>query len=199
MSVNNRKLCGEAKLLLALYNAESMNIETNINLKYFKDAVDCYRENERSFVHLAQYMDRVFASLSDEDNNREKGTDLLLEIMEYYGKSMVYGCQFLYQLMSRMLSVEKFIVELPLFPFFTAFSQIVSRICHPSNVYALIKTILVKLIIHFPQQSLWMISSVFKSSYPNRVKRCTEVFKDRRLSEPKIQTLNTDFNSLVKN
>lgn len=224
MSPSDRKICGEAKLLLAIYNAESMNIETQVNMKYFRDAVDCSRDNEKSFVFLAQYMDRVYGSLSEEDINRDKGAELLVEIMHCYGKSMVYGCQFLYQSMPRMLHIwldftskmrrddlfrrksmemnklaEKFSEVLPTFIFYTSFSQIASRICHPSNeVYIIIKTILVKLILNFPQQSLWTISSVFKSSYPIRVKRCTEVFKDRRLSEPKIQTLISDFNSLAE-
>lgn len=45
----------------------------------------------------------------------------------------------------------------------TAFSQLVSRICHPSKeVQNTLCTILVKLILAYPQHCLWMMASVFK-------------------------------------
>lgn len=220
-----RKIIADAKLLIATYNAESMNMETSLNLKYFKDSVYIMPDNERSLVKLAQYMDRIYATLSEDDQQKQHGIDMLNEVMVFYGKSLLYGCRYIYQSIPRLLAiwfdftarmkrnddayrkacekmnkaVEKFCEFLPPFTFFTAFSQLVSRICHPSpEVYTVLKTILVKLILNFPQQSLWMISSVFKSSYPSRVKRCTEVFQDRRLADPKIQTLINDFNSLAE-
>lgn len=44
----------------------------------------------------------------------------------------------------------------------TAFSQLVSRICHPSpQVQNTLRTILVTLIAAYPQHCLWMMASVF--------------------------------------
>lgn len=95
-------------------------------------------------------------------------------------------------------AAEQYSNKLPAFTFFTAFSQLVSRICHPSvEVWSILKTILVKLIISFPQQSLWMILSVYKSSYPSRVRRCNEVINDKRLQQKDIQKLIQDFNSMA--
>lgn len=224
LSVADRKIYSRAKLLIAKYNAESMNIDTNLNLVYFRDAVKSFPESEKCLVYLAQYTDKVFASLTDDEQQGEMGTSLLHEVLLNYGKSMLYGCHYIYQSMPRLLSiwldftakmksdekyrvisskmnkmVEKLSNLLPPFIFFTCFSQLVSRICHPSpEVYSVIKTILVKLILNFPQQSLWMISSVFKSSYSNRVKRCIEIFEDKRLNNSETQKLIDDFNSLVE-
>lgn len=157
-----------------------------------------------------------------------KSYDAQLEILVLYFKSMSYGSKYIYQSMPRALSIwldftaltdfknkkqeehfkkiatrmnqfaESYIGRLPPLVFFTAFSQLVSRICHPSNdVYTLLKTILVKLIQTFPQQSLWMILSVYKSSYASRVRRCNEVLTDKRLNTKHLQKLISDFNSMA--
>lgn len=56
--------------------------------------------------------------------------------------------------------------RLPIFMWLTAFSQLVSRICHPSiEVQKTICTILVKLIHAYPQHSLWMMASVINVSF----------------------------------
>lgn len=48
----------------------------------------------------------------------------------------------------------------------TAFSQIVSRICHPSiEVQNTLCTIVVKLIYAYPQYCLWMMASVINVSF----------------------------------
>lgn len=158
-----------------------------------------------------------------------KAYDIQLEIFLLYFKSMLFGSKYIYQSMPRALSIwfdftaisdfknkkqeehfkkvtqqmnqiaQKYTHRLPAFMFFTAFSQLVSRICHPSNdVYNVLKTILVNLILSFPQQSLWMILSVYKSSYASRVRRCTEVLTDKRLNSKDMQKLIHDFNALAE-
>lgn len=222
---SDQKLYSETKLLIATLNAESMNIQIESNIKLFKDSVSVFKESEKCFVYLAQYMDKFYAALSEIDQKSVKGYDLLYDIMKSYGKSMCYGCHYVYQSMPRFLSIwldftatsnnqdelqkkcstkltnnaSGFCKSLPPFIFFTAFSQLVSRICHPCNdVYQVLKTILVTLIQNFPQQSLWMMSSVFKSSYSSRVRRCSEVYQDKRLAHPDMQKLITDFNSFAE-
>lgn len=93
---------------------------------------------------------------------------------------------------------DQYVNKLPAFAFFTAFSQLVSRICHPTpEVWAVLKTILIKLIQSFPQQSLWMILSVYKSSYASRVRRCTEIINDARLQQKHIQKLIFDYTAMA--
>jgi serine/threonine-protein kinase ATR len=222
-----RKIYAEAKLWIAEWNAEKVNIDTELNLKYYKESISVFSESEKSLVQLASYLDRLYTSMPNEKEQNARGGAMLVEIVTFYGKSMEYGCNFIYQSMPRILSIwfdytsllpadrtdenyaqnaenitkclERFINTLPTFLFFTAFSQLVSRICHPSQeVYNALKTILIKLITYFPQQCLWLIMSVFKSSYTNRVKRCTELFFDKRLSDPAMQVLIRDFNSLAE-
>lgn len=221
---STKLLYAEGKFLQASYNAESMNINTEKNINYFKQAIQYNKKSEKSYVYLAQYLDKIYSLMSDEQQNSHMGREIIIDIMNYYGRSMSCGCEFVYQSMPRLLSIwldftaqmkhndehfrkvslkmnefiEKLTQYLPLFTFYTTFSQIISRICHPSiDVYNVLKTIIIRLIQKFPQQSLWMILPAFKSSYANRVKRCTEIFNDRRLNDKQMQTLITNFNSLA--
>ncbi|XP_055699229.1 serine/threonine-protein kinase ATR-like isoform X2 [Phlebotomus papatasi] len=211
----------EGKFLIANYSAEAMNIETDLNINYFRDAIEVFPGCEKTLVHYAQFLDKIFHSLPQEQQVGSRGTDLLKEIMLYYGKSLQYGCNYLFQSMPRMLSIwldytavpgcDKralkemtdfalvFSNNLPSYMFFTAFSQLVSRICHPATeVYQVLRTILIKLILDYPQQSLWMILSVLKSSYASRSKRCIEVINDQRLRDPITCRLISDFNRLAE-
>lgn len=233
LSMPERMTHGEAKFLIAYYNAESLNINTDLNIKYFKSALLALPESEKCLVHYAQYLDKTLAAIppAKTDQHNTKSYDYQQEIMYLYCKSMLYGSKYIYQSMPRVLSIwfdftanpipsnstkrfedhyqkiatrmnriaEQFCEQLPPFIFFTAFSQLVSRICHPSaEVYNVLKTIIIKLILAFPQQSLWMILSVYKSSYNSRTRRCQEVFSDKRLHVKNIQKLIQDFNSLAE-
>uniref|UniRef100_A0A182K3Q7 Serine/threonine-protein kinase ATR n=1 Tax=Anopheles christyi TaxID=43041 RepID=A0A182K3Q7_9DIPT len=85
--------------------------------------------------------------------------------------------------------------------FFTAFSQLISRVAHPSQeTFQVLKAIIIKLLLNYPQQTLWMMLSVYKSSYTNRrVRRCVEIFNDRQLQQAEnMQKLIKDFNGLAE-
>ncbi|KAI4208635.1 MAG: hypothetical protein LQ348_000112 [Seirophora lacunosa] len=77
----------------------------------------------------------------------------------------------------RMLSavnaqVKKYCDRLPGFVFYTAFSQIVARIVHPNpSVYPLLIEIVAKVVGTYPQQALWTVLAVVKSSSKERALR----------------------------
>lgn len=94
--------------------------------------------------------------------------------------------------------VALYIPRLPTVAFFMTFSQLVSRICHPSDdVFCHLQTILVKLIQEFQQQSLWMILNSCKSSNKSFQERCEAVLSDRRLATSSTQKLIEDFKKLA--
>lgn len=112
--------------------------------------------------------------------------------------------------------IDTFLDRLPAYMFLSAFSQLVSRICHPvrevhtnisplfsfvtiifSQVYLQIKTIVIKLILKYPQQCMWRILAVSKSSYAVRTKRCQEVLQDSRLKNSNVMKLIYDFNRIA--
>ncbi|XP_069694965.1 serine/threonine-protein kinase ATR isoform X2 [Periplaneta americana] len=235
----NERIRAEARLLLATYNDETVNVDMDTNISNYKNAVEACQQWEKSSVCLAQYYDRVLAALSsEEDEDKSKVGEIQVNIVNYYGKSLLYGCNYIYQSMPRVLSIwfdfgtqvsekekdkdrtkkkmaalremrsnldtmtrfiSQLVKELPPYMFLTAFSQLVSRICHPHpDVFRYLKTIIAHVIVSYPQQSLWMLMSVYKSSSPLRVKRCEEVLNDSSIRKSNITKLLQDFVHLTE-
>ncbi|KAG8445307.1 hypothetical protein GDO86_010190 [Hymenochirus boettgeri] len=62
------------------------------------------------------------------------------------------------------------------YQFLIAFSQLISRICHSHDeVFVVLMEIVAKVFVAYPQQAMWMMTAVSKSSYPMRVNRCREI------------------------
>ncbi|XP_071056684.1 serine/threonine-protein kinase ATR [Onthophagus taurus] len=226
---NKLKICAEAKLLIAEYNDKISNVDREINISHYKEALELNKEREQSYVCLAQYYDKIYHSFSDEVKD-DRASDIQIHMINCYSKSMLYGTNFIHQSMSRMLSIwfdygtrlfdlktidlredrkqnllrmtkliDTALERLPSYMFLTAFSQLISRICHPQReVYIELKSIIIKLILQYPQQTLWMMMPSIKSSDAARSKRCAEILGDSRLSNASIKKLITDFTKLAE-
>uniref|UniRef100_A0A8D9BTK4 non-specific serine/threonine protein kinase n=2 Tax=Cacopsylla melanoneura TaxID=428564 RepID=A0A8D9BTK4_9HEMI len=215
-SIEDRRTCAEAKLLVATYNDEMVNVDMDLNLKNYRYAVLIWNRWEKSIVYLAQYQDRLLNAmeLSEFYTNH---LEFFSQTVMYFGKSLSYGTEYIYQSMPRMISlwldfgaqlskdakagagrsnlfiqertetlakvtrtIENFISKLPTYMFFTAFSQIVSRICHPHDeCFRLIRAIIVRCILEYPNHALWMFMSLHKSPYQLRLNRFNTVLKVR--------------------
>ncbi|XP_063916724.1 serine/threonine-protein kinase ATR-like isoform X2 [Zophobas morio] len=227
LPLEKRKICAEAKLLIATYNDTVSNVDTDIKTANYREATEVYKEWETGLVSLAQFFDRRFQNYSDEDRD-SRGSDMQIWMISYFCKSLRYGTAFVYQSLPRLLSIwfdygtrlldvtdpqtrderktnlikmtkliDVALETLPVYVFLTAFSQIISRICHPQKeVYVELKSIIIKLLLNYPQQSLWMIISVIKSSYMVRSKRCADIISDPKLKT--IAKLVKDFTSLAE-
>lgn len=221
LPMEEKLIYSKAKLMIARYNSEAINVDFETNQKLFFEANVKGAENEKVFLLIAEYLDRFHCTEDENQLGRIGEPRNMLVLMKYYYKSLTYGSEFVFQSMPRLLSIwldttakfynnknfeadfsklnkafEGFVEKLDIHYFYTAFSQLISRICHPSqDVFNVLKTILVKLMIKYPQQSLWFLLPMLKSSHPQRVKRCKEILKDQRVSN--LQGLITDFNWLV--
>ncbi|XP_044288721.1 serine/threonine-protein kinase ATR isoform X2 [Varanus komodoensis] len=85
------------------------------------------------------------------------------------------------QMKNDLAKINKAIAEhaqlLAPYQFLTAFSQLISRICHSHDeVFAVLMEVIAKVFVAYPQQAMWMMTAVSKSSYPMRVNRCKEIF-----------------------
>lgn len=68
--------------------------------------------------------------------------------------------------------VARYTKRLPAFVFYTAFPQIVARICHPnSKVYELLMEIVTKVVTSHAPQALWTLLAMVKSSSKDRASR----------------------------
>ncbi|XP_045440083.1 serine/threonine-protein kinase ATR isoform X6 [Pipistrellus kuhlii] len=84
------------------------------------------------------------------------------------------------QMRNDLAKINKVITEhtsqLAPYQFLTAFSQLISRICHSHDeVFVVLMEIIAKVFLAYPQQAMWMMTAVSKSSYPMRVNRCKEI------------------------
>ena len=73
-------------------------------------------------------------------------------------------------------TIERFVVSAPAYYFLSVLPQLTSRICddHP-EVWNLLKTIIVKTFVAFPNHVFWHMVALSKSSYPQRASRCREI------------------------
>ena len=65
---------------------------------------------------------------------------------------------------------------------FTAFPQIVSRVGHKNDaVYENLSTLITTVISEYPEQALWLFTSVIKSTKANRQQRGREILDQLRV------------------
>ena len=68
--------------------------------------------------------------------------------------------------------VKKYAEKIMPYIFYTALSQMISRISHPNpKVYELLGALILKVVVAHPQQALWSLLAIVKSSAPDRVSR----------------------------
>ncbi|GAB1608793.1 serine/threonine-protein kinase ATR-like [Argonauta hians] len=95
--------------------------------------------------------------------------------------------------------IEQISRKLAPYQLFTAFSQLISRICHAnSDVFRHLVKIIAKLLYTFPAQAVWMLMAVSKSSYPKRVKRCQEIFIQAKQMKEELGKFLLDANKLTE-
>ncbi|XP_054839454.1 serine/threonine-protein kinase ATR [Eublepharis macularius] len=95
------------------------------------------------------------------------------------------------QMKTDLAKINKVITEhtqlLAPYQFLTAFSQLISRICHSHNeVFVVLMAIIAKVFVAYPQQAMWMMTAVSKSSYPMRVNRCKEILNNAIHMKPSL-------------
>ncbi|TPX33900.1 hypothetical protein SmJEL517_g03296 [Synchytrium microbalum] len=151
-------------------------------------------------------------------------------IVKNYGSALTYGVKYIYQTMPKLLtvwldigtfitdasvpeadgryksfaiinhSVKNLSQQLPAYQFYTAFSQLVSRIGHRNKqVLIVLQRILAAVLMAYPRQALWHLMMVAKSLTKLRSDRVMEVLNHVK-SDPSIRNTATKtlYNSLIQ-
>ncbi|CAH1797711.1 unnamed protein product [Owenia fusiformis] len=93
-------------------------------------------------------------------------------------------------------SIAKLGNELPPYTFLTAFPQLISRICHPHNmVFQVLSELISNMMHNYPQQAMWLMMAVSKSSYKIRQSRCHTIIAKAR---QKDKSLNKFIHDAIK-
>ncbi|KAF5745781.1 serine/threonine-protein kinase ATR isoform X1 [Tripterygium wilfordii] len=71
--------------------------------------------------------------------------------------------------------------DLPTYQWLTVLPQLVSRICHQNEeIVSLVKHIITSVLRQYPQQALWIMAAVSKSTIPSRRATAAEIIQDAR-------------------
>nr|XP_034325117.1 serine/threonine-protein kinase ATR isoform X2 [Crassostrea gigas] len=82
---------------------------------------------------------------------------------------------------------------------YTAFSQLISRICHVEpEVFQRLKDLIANIFVSFNQQSIWMMMAISKSSYPVRKQRCQDIFATVKMIDPEQNKFIHDATKLTE-
>ncbi|CAL9149410.1 serine/threonine-protein kinase ATR isoform X2 [Musa acuminata AAA Group] len=102
---------------------------------------------------------------------------------------------------TRILSILRgCLKDLPTYQWLTVLSQLVSRICHQSQeIVRIVKHIITLVLQEFPQQALWMMAAVSKSTVAARRDAAAEIIQAARRSRigSEISGLFIQFASLI--
>jgi len=229
-----RLTCAKMLLQLGRYWDETASCESNAVVRQLKEVTQVHAEWEDGFFYIATYYDKVMMAVVDRP---EKRGDFITQVVQFFGQSLQYGSQHIYQSMPRMLTLwldygaevvasenagEKSSTsealrqgmrsaldklnrqmvaiseKLAPYQFLIALPQLVSRICHThTEVFAQLRSIVAALLCEFPQQCVWTMMAVSKSSYTVRVRRCQEIFTLGRNRKPELAQFLADMTRLV--
>ena len=100
------------------------------------------------------------------------------------------------QLMNRLMG--ELCNSLKLYQLMTALPQLISRICHSHpGVFEQIAEIVSTLLATYPQQTMWHMLAVSKSSYNTRVLRCQEILQGAKRKKPGLNKFMNDITKLA--
>ncbi|XP_059314440.1 serine/threonine-protein kinase ATR isoform X2 [Lycium ferocissimum] len=90
--------------------------------------------------------------------------------------------------------------DFPTYQWLTVLPQLVSRICHQNEeIVRLVKRIITSVLRKYPQQALWTMAAVTKSTVPSRREAAAEIINEarRKSNEASVSSLFAQFAMLI--
>ncbi|KAK2405514.1 Ataxia telangiectasia-mutated and RAD3 protein [Trifolium repens] len=140
-------------------------------------------------------------------NNERSWCSYLPEVLLFYAKGLHRGHKNLFRALPRLLTLwfdfgsmylrsgsskkdlkavhlkvdsvmKSCLKDLPTYHWLTVLPQLVSRICHQNaDIVKLVKTIITSVLRQYPQQGLWIMAAVSKSTVPSRREAAAEIIQ----------------------
>ncbi|KAF9567437.1 hypothetical protein CPC08DRAFT_22231 [Agrocybe pediades] len=190
----------KAKILVL--RARWMNDLDRYDAKYiyniFREAADLQNKWENAYFYMGHFHDEVFKGLAP-DEIYSRGLKMNYHTVKAFAEAIMHGSKFIYQTIPRMLTLwldlaqDQHVINqnefkkttacmataikaAPVYKWFTAFPQIVSRVTHDNvEVYKHLKTLILRVIDAYPNQALWLFVSAVKSNKSNRSNRGRDI------------------------
>ncbi|KAJ6615603.1 hypothetical protein B0H10DRAFT_2220252 [Mycena sp. CBHHK59/15] len=201
-----KRMKAKAQVLRARWMNESERYDTQSIFKTFLDATELQPDWESCHFHLGQFHDECFKNLSHADK-ANRGARMNLSTVKAFTRAIRFGSKYVYQTVPRLLTiwldmgedrkmlgldlfrklnevVARAIKDAPVYKWYTAFPQIVSRVGHENDeVYKNLSKLIIRVIEEYPKQALWLFTSVAKSTKPNREQRGKKIL-DKLTNNP---------------
>ncbi|XP_049917731.1 serine/threonine-protein kinase ATR [Epinephelus moara] len=219
---------GKAMLLVGRFMEETANFESNAIMKTYKDVTNLLPEWEDGNFYLAKYYDKVMPMVTDnkleKQGNLIRYIVMYFGKALQFGNQYIYQAmprmlslwldfgakvcecekagradrQMRQELGKINIAVSENCANLAPYQFLTAFSQLISRVCHSSDeVFNVLMTIVAKVFLAYPQQAMWLMAAVSKSSYPMRMNRCNQILKKAISLKQSLEKFIGDANRLT--
>ncbi|KAJ7506601.1 hypothetical protein B0H11DRAFT_1706690 [Mycena galericulata] len=201
-----KRMKAKAQVLRARWMNESERFDSKPILETFINATELQPDWESCHFHLGQFHDECFKNLPNADK-LTRGVKMNASTVKSYSRAIRHGSKYIYQTVPRLLtiwldlgedrkmaaldtyrklndSIAKTIKEAPVYKWFTAFPQIVSRVGHENDeVYKNLSRLIIRVLEEYPKQALWLFTAVAKSTKPNREQRGRKIL-DKLTNNP---------------
>uniref|UniRef100_A0A3Q2PS27 Serine/threonine-protein kinase ATR n=1 Tax=Fundulus heteroclitus TaxID=8078 RepID=A0A3Q2PS27_FUNHE len=219
---------GKAMLLVGRFMEETANFESNAIMKAYKDVTNLLPEWEDGNFYLAKYYDKVMPMVTDNKLEKQGNLIRYIVTFFgkalQFGNQYIYqamprmlslwldfgakvcdcekagrGDRLMRQELGKINAVVgEHCSNLAPYQFLTAFSQLISRVCHSSDeVFKVLMAIVAKVFLAYPQQAMWLMTAVCKSSYPMRMNRCNQILKKAISLKQSLEKFIGDANRLT--
>ncbi|KAF5371168.1 hypothetical protein D9758_004152 [Tetrapyrgos nigripes] len=197
--------------LRARWMQESQRFVKGVVFKAYNYATHLDADWESGQFYIGRFQDEWFKDLCTNERKdlATRGTKMALFTVRAFARAINSGSKFIYQTVPRLLTLwldlgqelsvsktENFVKinkivydtmkSTPVWKWYIAFPQIVSRIGHPTDeVYETLSHLIVKVITEYPAQTLWLFVSTMKSQDSLRRKRAKEI-TDKLRNHPSL-------------
>ncbi|KAF7326051.1 hypothetical protein MKEN_00456000 [Mycena kentingensis (nom. inval.)] len=198
-SEESKRMKSKAQVLRARWMNESERFETSVIFDVFYESTEMQADWESCHFHLGRFHDECNKNLSKEDQ-ASRGLRMSFSTVKSFARAIRNGSKYVYQTVPRLLTiwldlgenaknvqvetlrklnevVSKVIRDAPVYKWYTAFPQIVSRIgVDNKDVYPHLETLILRVLEEYPKQALWLfVSVVLTKKATERRKRGTKI------------------------
>ncbi|KAJ7098650.1 hypothetical protein B0H15DRAFT_771712 [Mycena belliarum] len=195
-----KRMKAKAQVLRARWMNESDRFESQPIFNTFLLATELQPDWESCHFHLGQFHDECYKNLPQADKVI-RGMRMNASTVKSYSRAIKHGSKYVYQTVPRLLTiwldlgedrrtatqetfrklneiVAKIIKDAPVYKWFTAFPQIVSRVGHENDeVFKNLSRLIIRVLEEYPKQALWLFTSVAKSTKANRELRGRKILE----------------------
>ncbi|KAL0577467.1 hypothetical protein V5O48_004536 [Marasmius crinis-equi] len=195
----DESVTAKAHLLRARWMDESERFDVATVFKAFNNATELQPKWESGHFYVGRFQDENWKNLPNNEKATSRGLKMNHYTVKYYAKAIKLGSKYVYQTVPRLLTlwldlgendkiasqdiytkindvVSKAIKESPMFKWFTAFPQMVSRLDHNNAQVRPILFKLIEMVIkEYPKQALWLFACVMGSKNATRKRYGTEI------------------------